>query len=105
MDGSMITPMSVFDVMDEVEEYLGVEARQCLEGYIMEENPWDSLPDDAKTDALIEHFSGVLEEIEGLVSQTEILTERKRLSRKRVIENMEAIQKIIDKEMERYENR
>lgn len=105
MGGNMITPMSVFDVMDEVEECLGVEARQCLEGYIMEESPWESLPDDSKTDALIVHFCDVLEEIAGLASETEILTEKKRLSRKQVLENSVAIQRIIDKELERYENR
>ena len=61
-DGSLITPMGVFDVLDVVEEYLGTDLRQYLEDWF--ENDREELTEDERFDELREHYVSVLETAE-----------------------------------------
>ena len=101
-DGNMIAPLSVFDVLDTVEEYLGTEVRQYLEDYFSDENPWSDLPESEKLDALLEHYQSVLGGIEDAVLETDILMHKNPIKRKRIIENLENIQKMIEKERQNF---
>ena len=101
-DGNMIAPLSVFDVLETVEEYLGTEVRQYLEDYFSEENPWLDLPEGEKLDALLEHYQSVLGGIEDAVLEADILMHRNPIKRKRIIENLENIQKLIEKERQHF---
>ena len=96
-DGNMIAPLSVFDVLETVEEYLGTEVRQYLEDYFSDENPRSDLPD-----ALLEHYQSVLGGIEDAVLEADILMHKNPIKRKRIIENLENIQKMIEKERQNF---
>lgn len=61
-DGSFIVPQTIFDVLDIIEEELGTDVRQYLEGYFVEgEEPVDK----------DEHIQAVLETLEGIVTDME----------------------------------
>ena len=102
-DGNMIAPLSVFDVLETVEEYLGTEVRQYLEDYFSDENPWSDLPEGEKLDALLEHYQSVLGGIEDAVLEADILMHKNPIKRKRTIENLENIQQLIEKERQNFE--
>lgn len=51
LDGSFVSPYSLFDALDTVEEYCGTEMRQYLESYFMDDiDPVDK--DEHLTDVL-----------------------------------------------------
>jgi len=102
LDGNMITPMDVFDVLDTVEEYLGTEVRQYLEDYLTDEDPWENLPESEKTDTLLEHYQSVLDGIEDVLSDADRLMRRNPVKRKQVIGDLEIIKKMIEKERMNY---
>ena len=61
-DGSFIVPQTIFDVLDIIEEELGTDVRQYLEGYFVDgEEPVDK----------DEHLRAVLETLEGIVTDLE----------------------------------
>ena len=102
LDGSLITPFGVFDVLDMVEEYMGPEVRQYLEDCFREENPWENLPDDEKVESLLDHYDSILSEIESATRETESQMHKSHVSRKQVLDSLTRIQNIIDKEREHY---
>ena len=102
-DGNMIAPLSVFDVLDTVEEYLGTDVRQYLEDYFSDENPWMDLSEGEKLDALLEHYRSVLGGIEDATLEADMLMHKNPIKRKRIIENLENIQQLIEKERQNFE--
>ncbi len=104
LDGRIIAPLNVFDVLDAVEEYMGTDVRQFLEEYFTDGDPWESLPDDEKTKRLQEHHEDVMDAVEDLVLQAEYLVKRKPIDRKRALEVLNAIKKLIYRKDE-YEDR
>ena len=101
-DGNLIAPLSVFDVLDTVEEYLGTEIRQYLEDYFSDENPWSDLPEGEKVEALLEHYQSVLGGIEDAALEADMLMHKNPVKRKQVIEDLEIIQKMIEKERKNF---
>lgn len=90
LDGSYITPMSVFDVLDTVEEYTGTEVRQYLESYFIDgEEPVDR----------DEHLVEVLESIEGIVTDLERANTQKQLRRKDIQYNLDRLRATIRREI------
>ena len=95
LDGTIIAPLNVFDVLDSVEEYMGADVRQFLEEYFTDGDPWESMPDDEKTKRLQEHYGDVMDAVEDLVLQAEYLVGRKPIERKKALETLSAIKKLI----------
>lgn len=95
LDGTIIAPLNVFDVLDTVEEHMGADVRQFLEEYFTDGDPWESLPDDEKISRLQEHYEDVLEAIEDMVLEAEYLVQRKPIDRKKALELLSAIRKLI----------
>ncbi len=102
LDGNVITPLGVFDVLDAVEEYMGTDTRQYLEDCFREENPWEDLPDSEKVESLLEHFGSVLDSIDCLAAEADTLMRKNPVKRKQVMENLNLIQNIIDKERAKH---
>ena len=98
LDGRTICPLNVFDVLETVEEYLGVDVRQYLEGYLTDENPWNALPDDEKTAGIIEHYKDVLDSINTEVQDCDRMMHKNPIKRKQIIENLENIIRTIEGE-------
>ena len=69
LDGNLITPLNIFDVLDVVEENLGTEVRQYLEDYFEDEDE----PEEVSMD---EHYKEVLETVGDIAE--EILRQKKR---------------------------
>lgn len=86
-DGSLITPMSVFDVLDVVEEYLGTDLRQYLEDWF--ENDREELTEDERFDELKEHYVSVLETAEYELGQLP------RQKKKEQAQTLERVQELI----------
>lgn len=97
-DGNLIVPLSVFDVLDTVEEYLGTDVRQYLENYFSEESAWENLPEGEKVDLLLEHYQTVLDGIDETLSDVARLMHQNPVKRKKVIEDLEIVRRIIEKE-------
>ncbi len=95
LDGTIIAPLNVFDVLDAVEEHMGADVRQFLEEYFTDGDPWESLPDDEKISRLQEYYEDVLEAIEDMVLKAEYLVQRKPIDRKKALELLSAIRKLI----------
>ena len=89
-DGGVIVPKSVFDVLDIVEETLGVDARQYLEDYL-EDKECSFDTDD--------HYQTVLENIDYMVSGLQNLLQTKRLNREAVDERIAHLESLIHREL------
>lgn len=79
IDGSLISPTSLFDALDTVEEYCGTDLRQYIENFMAGED----IPVEKD-----EHLLEVLESIEKIAEEIRRDTEQKRLSRKHIQENL-----------------
>ena len=82
-DGSLVTPVNVFDVLDVVEEYLGMDARQYLEECFSSEGVTMLDKDDSLL-ILREHYTQVLENIEDVVGELEKKMQEKRMRREAI---------------------
>ena len=58
LDGNLITPRGLCDVLDVVEEYTGTEIRQYIEDYLMEDPVEET--EDERFDALRDHYRQIL---------------------------------------------
>ena len=58
LDGNLITPRGLCDVLDVVEEYTGTEIRQYIENYLMEDPVEET--EDERFDALRDHYRQIL---------------------------------------------
>ena len=72
-DGSYITPLSVFDALDVVEEYAGTDVRQYVESYFV---------DGEEAVDMDERLVEVLEGIETIVADLERANTQKQSRRK-----------------------
>ena len=66
-DGSLLIPMSLFDVMDVVEESVGTDVRQYLEGWLEMEQI--ELTEDERFENLKDHYETVLSVIADELNQ------------------------------------
>lgn len=73
-DGSFIVPADVFDVLDAVEEYMGVDVRQYLELHFMDGR--------MEKDDGDERDREFLEQLDGLVAGAMKMTDTRRIYRK-----------------------
>lgn len=90
LDGSYITPMSVFDVLDTVEEYTGTEVRQYLENYLVDgEEPVER----------DEHLVEVLESIEVIVTELERVNTQKQTRKKDIQYHLDRLRATIRREL------
>lgn len=90
LDGSFITPLSVFDVLDTVEEYTGTDVRQYLESYFIDgEEPVD------RDDHLVE----VLESIEVIVADLERANAQKQSRKKDIQYHLDRLRATIRREL------
>ncbi len=90
LDGSYITPMSVFDVLDTVEEYTGTEVRQYLENYLVDgEEPVER----------DEHLVEVLESIEVIVTELERVNTQKQTRKKDIQYQLDRLRTTIRREL------
>lgn len=90
LDGSYITPMSVFDVLDTVEEYTGTEVRQYLENYLVDgEEPVER----------DEHLVEVLESIEVIVTELERVNTQKQTRKKDIQYHLDRLRATMRREL------
>ena len=90
LDGSLISPTSLFDALDTVEEYCGTDLRQYMENFLAGED----VPVEKD-----EHLLEVLESIEKIAEEIRRDTEQKRLSRKHIQENLGCLIATLRREM------
>ncbi len=88
--GELIVPRTIFDMMDIVEDRLGVEARQYIEAYL--EDGDDSIFEDDGFDRQL------LDDIDDMASEIETLLAGNRLCRKKIFEKVERIRSRINRE-------
>jgi len=74
-DGSLITPIGLFDALDVVEEYMGTEMRQYLEEWFDEGQ--EELTEDERFEELREHYRTVLMNISDEVDR--MLTRKQKM--------------------------
>lgn len=97
-DGNLIAPLSVFDVLETVEEYLGADVREYLENYFSDESPWSNLPEGDKASLLLEHYQEVLDGIDSLIAEADRLMRQNPVKRKKVMDDLDMVRKLIEKE-------
>lgn len=90
IDGSLISPTSLFDALDTVEEYCGTDLRQYMENFLA----GDDVPVEKD-----EHLLEVLESIEKIAEEIRRDTEQKRLSRKHIQDNLGCLIATLRREM------
>ena len=90
IDGSLISPTSLFDALDTVEEYCGTDLRQYMENFLAGED----VPVEKD-----EHLLEVLESIEKIAEEIRRDTEQKRLSRKHIQDNLGCLIATLRREM------
>lgn len=99
LDGNLITPRSLSDVLDVVEEYTGTEIRQYLEEYLIE-GPIEET-DDERFDSLKDHYRQVLSNIKDECKEMErLLTLGKR---KDLWPQLEKITNMVNREIKEDE--
>ncbi len=97
-DGRIIAPLNVFDVLDTVEEYLGVDVRQYLEDYFADEDPWADLSENEKFIRFREHYEDLLESISTTAMASRILLQKSPVKKKQISENLQNIIQMIEEE-------
>ena len=89
--GELLTPFNVFDVLEAVEDYMGTDIRQYLEGV---ESDAEEISDDEITD----HYKQVLLNIRDETEEVLRLIEKPRMDRKAIRETLNLIVKMIGRE-------
>ncbi|MBQ1493274.1 MAG: hypothetical protein IIZ39_15080 [Blautia sp.] len=97
-DGNCITPLGLFDLMDYVEEYMGVEVRQYIEEAIWNEDEREDWTEEEKCALLKEHYIEVLHNIDDVIVDLEKKLEGKRLERDDIRHHTSKIKKITGNE-------
>ena len=97
-DGSLITPVNVFDVLDVVEEYLGTDRGQYLEAYFVD-GKIVTLSDGDSLAEMKDHYQQVLMNIDDVaVEVIKKTNQRQRFSREAIRTCMEQIRDIVRRE-------
>ena len=91
--GDLVTPRSLYDVMEVVEEYMGCEVRQYLEEYLA----GSEMPEEEYT--LEEHQKDVLTNIMDKVDAMDMEMQRTRINRKNVGMHLNGIRRMIRREL------
>lgn len=91
-NGDLITPRSLYDVMEIIEEYMGCEVRQYLEAYMEgEEQPE---PVDGE-DGIKEHYRDVLTNLLDKVDDVDMEVQHTRIDRETVEMHLSAMRRMI----------
>ena len=96
-DGSFVTPINVFDVLDVVEEYIGTDTRQYLEECFISENIIELDKDDSLF-ALKDHYSQVLMNIDDVAEELEKKMQEKQMSRDAINGCIQRIRSVVRRE-------
>lgn len=104
-DGRVITPLNVFDVLETVEEYVGVDVRQYLEDYFSDEDPWADLSENEKFIRLREHYEDLLESISTEAMASRILLQKSPVRKEQISENLQNIITMIEEERSHYNDK
>lgn len=94
-DGGLVTPRNVFDVLEAVEEYAGIEIRQYLEDYMLEDHEEET--EDERFDALRDHYQQVLVNVNEECFALERMLARGR--KKDIQTQLEKIRKMVNREI------
>ena len=105
IDGSILTPFGIRDLLDAVEDYAGEELRREIEEYIDTnvqdiddyEKEYDRMEQD--NERLVDHQRSVLCNIRDEVDALDTLLQDTRLNRKRMQGAVKIIQQMIDREL------
>ena len=105
IDGSILTPFGIRDLLDAVEDYAGEELRREIEEYIDTnvqdiddyEMEYDRMEQD--NERLADHQRSVLCNIRDEVDALDTLLQDTRLNRKRMQGAVKIIQQMIDREL------
>lgn len=105
IDGSILTPFGIRDLLDAVEDYAGEELRREIEEYIDTnvqdiddyEKEYDPMEQD--NERLADHQRSVLCNIRDEVDALDTLLQDTRLNRKRMQGAVKIIQQMIDREL------
>lgn len=105
IDGSILTPFGIRDLLDAVEDYAGEELRREIEEYIDTnvqdiddyEKEYDRMEQD--NERLADHQRSVLCNIRDEVDALDTLLQDTRLNRKRMQGTVKIIQQMIDREL------
>ena len=105
IDGSILTPFGIRDLLDAVEDYAGEELRREIESYIDTnvediddyEKEYDRMEQD--NERLADHQRSVLCNIRDEVDALDTLLQDTRLNRKRMQGAVKIIQQMIDREL------
>lgn len=105
IDGSILTPFGIRDLLDAVEDYAGEELRREIEEYINTnvqdiddyEKEYDRMEQD--NERLADHQRSVLCNIRDEVDALDTLLQDTRLNRKRMQGAVKIIQQMIDREL------
>ena len=105
IDGSILTPFGIRDLLDAVEDYAGEELRREIEEYIDTNVPdiddyekeYDRMEQD--NERLADHQRSVLCNIRDEVDALDTLLQDTRLNRKRMQGAVKIIQQMIDREL------
>lgn len=105
IDGSILTPFGIRDLLDAVEDYAGEELRLEIEEYIDTnvqdiddyEKEYDRMEQD--NERLADHQRSVLCNIRDEVDALDTLLQDTRLNRKRMQGAVKIIQQMIDREL------
>ena len=105
IDGSILTPFEIRDLLDAVEDYAGEELRREIEEYIDTnvqdiddyEKEYDRMEQD--NERLADHQRSVLCNIRDEVDALDTLLQDTRLNRKRMQGAVKIIQQMIDREL------
>lgn len=95
-DGDMFTPRSVFDLMEVVEEYMGCDVRQYLEGYLEGTEQLEPVPGE---DGIREHYRDVLINLQEKVDDLDMEIQRTRIDRATVQMHLSAMRRMIRREL------
>lgn len=105
IDGSILTPFGIRDLLDAVEDYAGEELRREIEEYIDTnvqdiddyEKEYDRMEQD--NERLADHQRSILCNIRDEVDALDTLLQDTRLNRKRMQGAVKIIQQMIDREL------
>lgn len=89
--GELLTPLNVLDVMEAVEDYMGMDIRQYLEEYLLE-------AESEAGEEIYDHYKQVLMNIKDETEAAVRLMEKPRMDRKAIRVTLDIILKMIERE-------
>ncbi|MBR2258233.1 MAG: hypothetical protein IJ899_13060 [Blautia sp.] len=97
-DGSLITPVNVFDVLDVVEEHMGTDIRQYLEAYFAD-GKIVTLSEGDSLEEMKDHYLQILMNVDDIAVEVIKKTNgRQRLCREAIRTSMEQIRDVVRRE-------